>query len=33
VIGEGKPGPVTKQILKAFKELIKNDGEKIYPEE
>ncbi|AYO30181.1 branched-chain-amino-acid transaminase [Biomaibacter acetigenes] len=33
VIGEGKPGPVTKQILKAFKELIKNDGEKIYLEE
>jgi len=33
IIGEGKPGLVTKQLLVAFKELIKNDGEKIYPEE
>lgn len=33
VIGEGKPGPVTKQLLAAFKELIKTEGEKIYPEE
>lgn len=32
-IGEGKPGLITKRLLVAFKQLIKNDGEKIYPEE
>jgi len=32
-IGDGKPGPITLKLLAAFKELIKNEGEKIYPEE
>jgi len=32
-IGDGKPGPITLKLLAAFKELIKTEGEKIYPEE
>lgn len=29
-IADGKPGPITKQIIKEFKELIKTDGTEIY---
>ncbi|MDN5330806.1 MAG: branched-chain amino acid aminotransferase [Tepidanaerobacteraceae bacterium] len=31
IIGDGKPGAVTKLLLGAFKELVKVDGEEIYP--
>lgn len=30
-IADGKPGPVTKKITEAFKELIKTEGTEIYP--
>ncbi len=30
-IADGKPGPVTKKITEAFKELIKTEGSEIYP--
>ncbi|HHV19761.1 MAG TPA: branched-chain amino acid aminotransferase, partial [Thermoanaerobacterales bacterium] len=30
-IANGKPGPVTKKITEAFKELIKTEGTEIYP--
>ena len=30
-IADGKPGPVTKRITEAFKELIKTEGTEIYP--
>ncbi|MBS4178901.1 branched-chain-amino-acid transaminase [Lederbergia citrea] len=30
VIGEGKPGPVTQDLLDSFRELTQNDGVKIY---
>jgi branched-chain amino acid aminotransferase len=33
IIGGGKPGPITRKLMVAFKELIKTEGEKIYPEE
>ncbi len=29
-IADGKPGPVTKKIIEAFKELIKTEGTEIY---
>lgn len=29
-IGDGKPGPITRKILEAFKELIKTEGTEIY---
>ena len=29
VIGNGKPGPVTKKVVKAYKELTKVSGERI----
>jgi branched-chain amino acid aminotransferase len=30
VIGNGKPGPVTLQLMKAFREKTKTDGEIIF---
>ena len=30
-IADGKPGPVTKKITEAFKELIKTEGTELYP--
>lgn len=32
VIGEGKPGPVTNDLLESFRELVQNDGVKVYTE-
>ncbi|MBO8129136.1 MAG: branched-chain-amino-acid transaminase [Peptococcaceae bacterium] len=32
-IGSGKPGPVTWQLIRAFRELTKVDGPEIYPDE
>lgn len=32
VIGEGKPGPVTNDLLESFRELVQNDGVKVYSE-
>lgn len=33
VIGDGKPGPVTNDLLEAFRELVQQDGVKVYNEE
>ncbi|ADL07635.1 branched-chain-amino-acid transaminase [Thermosediminibacter oceani] len=33
VIGDGKPGTITRRLLEAFKELVRTDGEKIYLED
>lgn len=33
LIGDGKPGPVTKKLIKAFRELIKTEGTEIYEED
>ncbi|NLC62475.1 MAG: branched-chain-amino-acid transaminase [Thermoanaerobacterales bacterium] len=30
IIGDGKPGPITKKILEAFKQLVKTEGVNIY---
>jgi branched-chain amino acid aminotransferase len=30
VIGDGKPGPITKDLLSAFRELVEEDGVKVY---
>lgn len=30
VIGDGKPGPVTNDLLESFRELVQNDGVKVY---
>ena len=32
VIGEGKPGPVTNDLLASFRELVQTDGVKVYNE-
>lgn len=33
VIGDGQPGPHTKKLLEAFRQLVVQDGVKIYPQE
>lgn len=33
VIGEGKPGPVTNDLLASFRELVQEDGVKVYSEQ